>query len=97
MADLYINQAEADDLLAYLAVDYSRIIGNILLFNHRQIINISEFILFFYRQALLKNQNKYSKFNKSKSFSYQGHKVNYRIQQKKLMYLMLTYAFIAEE
>ena len=33
MADLYINQAEADDLLAYLAVDYSRIIGNFLLKN----------------------------------------------------------------
>ena len=27
MADLYLNQAEADDLLAFLALDYTRMLG----------------------------------------------------------------------
>ena len=34
------------------------------------------FVVVFYRQAQLKNQNKYSKFDTSKSMSYQGQKTN---------------------
>ena len=41
MADLYLNQAEADDLLTFLAIDYLKLLGR------HNIFAYASFVVFF--------------------------------------------------
>ena len=46
MADLYLNQAEADDLLTFLAIDYLKLLGRSNIFNF-----FKDFFLFIFNIA----------------------------------------------